>query len=395
MIPRLFDGTKTGVERAGNGYGFFNTCSQCNVAEEKNGEYYLEMIISINDNLAKKIAPNMWILAKANNEDPAQFFEIYSVERSNNILTVTANHIKYLYYQNGFGNKNGEDIKKGYIYGNTTLSGTPSQIMEKIISEYLFFTPPFKFSSDIKSSNSINLKDFFSDNLGNFMSNADGGMLNVFGGEYHYNNFSIELLKARGSTTNKFIRYGYNLGDFSQSISNADCYTHVVAFAEVKKMKMSTGVTTEDNPVEIHGFPVQCVEKYSCFEKIKFIDANEFIKNYWDSSKFDYSEATIGALGENYETLVDYLTQAAENYVDSNPQNGLATVSFDISNEQELQSIQNLKLCDKVKVVFGDGTFVESQITEVTYNSLTEKYNKMHVGEKTLSLADFILKRRR
>lgn len=395
MTPKLYEGTKLGTERTGNGYGFFTTCAQCNVTEERNGEYYLEMSISINDRLAEKVAPNMWVQAKANNEDAPQFFEIYNVERNNNILTIQANHIKYLYYQNGFGNKNEEDIKAGYIYGNTIISGTPTKIMETINSEYLFFVPLFKFSSDITAHKSVNLKGFFSDNLGNFLSGSDGGMLDVFGGEYHYNNFSIELLKARGSTTNKFIRYGYNLGDFSQSASNADCYTHVVAFAEVKKMKMSTGVTTEDNPVEIHGFPVQCVEKYSCFEKIKFIDANEFIKNYWDSSKFDYSEATIGALGENYETLVDYLTQAAENYVDSNPQNGLATVSFDISNEQELQSIQNLKLCDKVKVVFGDGTFVESQITEVTYNSLTEKYNKMHVGEKTLSLADFILKRRR
>lgn len=395
MIPRLFDGTKTGIERTGNGYGFFSTCSQCSVTEERNGEYFLEMTLSINDNLAKKVVPNMWILAKANNEDPSQFFEIYNVERNNNILTVKANHIKYLYYQNGFGNKNEEDLKKGYIYGNTTLCGTPSEIMDRIISEYLFFVPPFKFSSDIKSSNSINLQNFFSDNLGNFMSNTEGGMLDIFDGEYHYNNFNIELLKARGNTTNQFIRYGYNLGDFSQSISNCDCYTHVVAFAEVKKMKISSNVVCEDNPIEIHGFPVQCVDSYNCFEKIKFIDSNEFIKNYWDSSKFKYAEATIGPQGENYETLVDYLTQAAENYVDLNKHNKLATVNFDITNEQELQSMQKLKLCDKVKVVFGDGTFVESQITEVTYNSLTEKYNKMHVGERTISLADFILKKRR
>ena len=94
MIPRLFDGTKTGIERTGNGYGFFSTCSQCSVTEERNGEYFLEMTLSINDNLAKKVVPNMWILAKANNEDPSQFFEIYNVERNNNILTVKANHIK-------------------------------------------------------------------------------------------------------------------------------------------------------------------------------------------------------------------------------------------------------------------------------------------------------------
>lgn len=395
MIPKLYQGTKVGVERTGNGYGFFTTCSQCDVTEERNGEYYLEMSISVNDRLAEKVVPNMWVQAKANNDDGGQYFEIYNVERNNNTLTIQANHIKYLYYQNGFGNKNEEDIKEGYIYGNTIISGNPTKIMETINSEYLFFVPKFKFSSDITTSGSINLKEFFSDNLGNFLSGSDGGMLDVFGGEYHYNNLKIELLKNRGRTTNKIIRYGYNLGDFSQSIENTECYTHVVAFAEVKKMKISTGEITEDNPVEIHGFPVQCVDKYDCFEKIKFIDANEFIKNYWDSSKFDYSEATIGAQGENYETLVDYLTQAAENYIDSNDLNRLATVSFDITEEQELETIQNLKLCDKVKVILENGASVESKITEVTYNSLTEKYSKMHVGEKTISLVDFILKKRR
>lgn len=384
MIPRLYNGRKSSNIYAKNGYGFFNTCKRCEVTEERNGEYSLIMECLETDILASNINVNKIIKAKANNDDDPQLFEIIEVKKQKNVLKIKANHIKYLWCQNVFGDENAT-----YNYINQTFTGTPQEIMTEILDDdYLCFRQYFNFTSDITTSNTVVINPFLALKFGDFLSGTRGGLLDVFGGEYHFDNFNIELLSSRGNNTNKKIMWGYNLSDYVQTITNDNNYTHIVGYAKVKDLYKNNKESI------MKGRAIQCIDSYAGFEKIKLVDVTEDVKQLWNFT--DYTEPTINSgSGFRYFDVRDLVNTATLNYARYKNYSTLADVNIKITYTPDLEKLQDCKLCDTVNVIFKDGTSVQSKITKVVYDSLQEKYIKMEIGSKTMSLEDFLTKKRR
>lgn len=384
MIPRLYNEQKNIDIYSKNGYGFFDACKKCEVTEERNGEYYLVMECLETDSLAPYINVNKIIKAKANNDDDPQLFEIIEVKKQKNVLKIKANHIKYLWCQNVFGDEYAE-----YNYINQTFTGTPQEIMAEILDDnYLCFNQYFTFTSDITASSTVAVNSFLALKFGDFLSGTRGGLLDVFGGEYHFDNFTIELLNRRGNNTNKKIMWGYNLSDYTQTITNDNNYTHVIGYAKVKDLYKNNKESI------MKGEAVQCVRMYSTFEKIKLVDVTEEVKELWNFT--DYTEPTMNSgTGFRYDDVRNLVNTATRNYVRYKNYSALADVNIKVTYTPDLEKLQDCKLCDTVNVFFKDKTSVQSKINKVVYDSLREKYIKMEIGSKAMKLEDFLTKKRR
>lgn len=419
MIPRLYIETVSNRGSAEtllnfNGYGFFDTCSKCIITEERNGEFTLDMTISDTDRLAQTVMPNMYIGAKPNPLKGEQFFEIYEIKEQEGKITIKANHISYLIKNDilnmtrTFDGTSSDDNKLGISEGE--FSRTIEDIMTRLFddssipAELLYFNNThaykFSFSTDITDVRDFSYTTFYGGyTFGDMLSGTRGSILDVYGGEYEYDNFHIYLKKRRGSATNKIIRYGANLGEYSKSMSTDNMYTHVCCYAKVRDKSGCRDII-------IAAKPKRLVDT-TLFEKVKLVDVTNELNENWDTVSSSRSGDYAGwpTLTEFDSPTVDS-AQMRDGYgrihVFCNKMNNKVPVpnhaidvSIKISLPEALDSIQDINLCDTVKVMLKDGSLVTSKITKVKFNSITERYTYFEVGTASAKITDFFTKKRR
>lgn len=157
------------------------------------------------------------IKAKANDEDNPQLFRIY-----NHTKAVGENTTWY-----------GEHISYE-LNGNPVDCFTVSEVNgERALHELLdaaILPHEFTCASDITTTNSTSIDGAVS--VRNAMGGTEGSLLDVWCGEYHYDNYRVELLKARGVDNGVTIEYGKNLIDAKQEKNIADVVTVIFPYAK-------------------------------------------------------------------------------------------------------------------------------------------------------------------
>ena len=89
------------------------------------------------------------------------------------------------------------------------------------------------------------------------------------------------------------------------------------------------------------------------------------------------------------------MTNYARTYA-ANRSLGKVSVSIDITLRAELDEMAQIGLCDTVSVILDNfGTTATAKITETTYDSLMERWDKLVVGATRVTVADMILNRKR
>ena len=377
MLPRLYDATLNKSYYNNNGYGFFRDCTKCEVTEERNGAYTLDMLVAGTDPLADVVGISMVVKAKANNDDPPQLFEINKlVVKSTGEIEIQGQHIKYLGMQNCISN-----------FGNTvdySITGTPQKIMTEIFND-LMFENHFTFSSDISTQKNFDLSDAPSKKLGDILGGSDNSILSAFGGEFHYNNFNIELLENRGTDTEYKLMFGRNMSDYNQTVTNDAAYSHLMGYAKVTRSDANGGY------IVLAGEPVQS-STTRIFPKVKLIDFSDKIRDY-----FGGDLKVNPRTGQNYQDVQDMITYFTNEYMIFNVNHRtVEEVNVTITYNSELDKMQHLKLCDTVKVLFGENKpNLTAKICKVVYDSLAERYTLIEVGEQKTSLLNFIANKRR
>ena len=199
MIPILYDALEKDFTT--NGIGFLTDAVSCIVTEERNGIYELALTYPTKGHLAKYLENDAIIKAKANDEDNPQLFRIY-----NHTKAVGENTTWY-----------GEHISYE-LNGNPVDCFTVSEVNgERALHELLdaaILPHEFTCASDITTTNSTSIDGAVS--VRNAMGGTEGSLLDVWCGEYHYDNYRVELLKARGVDNGVTIEYGKNLIDAKQ-----------------------------------------------------------------------------------------------------------------------------------------------------------------------------------
>ena len=340
MKPILYESTEKAFST--NGIGVLSDVLSCIVEEEKNGAYELTMEYPIGGTHFYELVSRAIILAKPNNSDQPQPFRIYQIGKPlNGIVTVYGQHISY-------------DLSGVAVapFSATGIDNVIAAMQANAIPSDHGFT---------LTTNEAGGTGIMTDVPGSFralMGGTDGSLLDIYGGEYKYDRFSILLLSARGQDRGFEIRYGKNLISFEQEENCASVYTDVYPF-------WASG----DERVFLDEKTIRASGTYD-FTKVLPLD----MSSYFDSAP---SKADLKAAAQNYMTA---------NKI------GVPKVSLKLSYEDFAEN-QNevVQLCDTVTVVFPKlNVRTKAQIVKVEYDVLLERYKSLEIGSTVSSLAETI-----
>ena len=114
------------------------------------------------------------------------------------------------------------------------------------------------------------------------------------------------------------------------------------------------------------------------------LDCTDMLENY-----------EVGDKGTGYAECQVAMTNYARTYA-ANNNLGKLSVSISVTLRAELDEMQEIGLCDSVKVILDNfGTKATAKITEATYDSLLERWDKLIIGDARITVADVILNRKR
>ena len=376
MFPLLYKSDTQKNDFNNNGLGFIRNCTKCKAIEVKNGLYELELEMLTNDRLADSIAVGMFLKAKANPHDNLQLFEIYQMSVTNTKITAKGQHLKYIAGGNVLGEDFGTLLDDGY---------TPQETWEKI-QHYLEFNNLFEFYSDITTKASVKAGRDCPIRLGDFLSGVDGSMLDTFHGEFHYDNFKIELLKNRGTDTGIAIRYGSNISSYQQNSDYSTVYSHLLPYATVQVKKYYSGenigsrlIYTSPTLIDLQNDILTYKRALAYDFSDKFTEKDDVLLQYEEAGGY-----------QNWDELTAKLETIAEQYISEN-KSALTEISVNITIDvaETLKNLENCKLCDTVQVYFEPlGFSANAKIVKTEYDVLLEKYTKIELGTIKKTIAD-------
>lgn len=348
MIPILYEKNETSF--TSNGLGRLDELTECVVTEERNGEFVLTAKILTTARMYPKILKDRIIFAKAHDGDDGQPFRIEKISTPlGNAVEIEANHISY---------------QLSWIplipFTATSCADCFSKIPQKSMT-----TNPFAFWTDKQVTANFTLDAPAS--VRSILGGIQGSVLDIYGGEYEFDKYTVKLHQSRGADLGVALRYGKNITDIKQEESIESTYTGIVPYYQ-----------DEENLVTVDGYIVnsQYASLYS-FNRVKVVDF---------SSDYESPPTTAQLLAK------------AQSYITAN-NIGVPTVSIDVSfvalwQTEEYKNIANLErvhLCDTVTVIFEKlGISAKAKVVKTEFNVLLERYNKITIGSVNASLAKTI-----
>lgn len=340
MIPILYSPTTTSFTTGG--IGKLIDAGSCIVTEERNGSYELEMTYPITGHLYDEIKQRSIIFAKPSPAQSEQPFRVYRITKPlNKVVTIYAAHISY-------------DLS-GIPVKNFTSQSVQAALTALTTSSVI--SNPFTFWSDKTNSGVMEIET--PTPCRTILSN----ILDVYGGEYEFDKYTVKLHSLRGFDNGVSIKYGKNLTDLEQDENCSNVYTGVLPYW--------TG-----NDTTVSGSVVNAPGTYD-FTRILPVDFTR-----------DFEE----------QPSTTQLNNAATNYISANnigiPEVNL-TVSFVHLNQTEeyknLGIFERVELGDSIKVEFAAmGVSSTARCVKTVYNTLLERYDNVELGEVKKGLADTI-----
>lgn len=334
MIPILYATTDISTL----GLGVLSDTISCKVSEQRNGAYELEMTYPINGVHFSDIDLRYFILAKPNYTDDPQLFRIYRITKPlNGICTIYGQHISY--------DLSGYIIPNGLSANTLTLACVLLTTYAGDFTVNSTRTGEALFSTDVPAS------------VRSWFGGKAGSLVDVFGGEWHFNNFTCTLESERGANRGVTIRYGKNLTSFTQEQASDNLYSAVQSYYTDNDGNITTG-----NAVST-GITLDV-------PKTLVVDASQ-----------DFSDII---------PEVTDLDAYSSRYI---AQNNLVTPSENITLDFiQLKGLsERVDLCDTVTCIYEKlGVSVSAKCIETEWDCLKERYTKCVLGTAKHTLADTI-----
>ena len=363
MIPILY--TKNESTFTHNGIGFLKDATKCTVTEERNGSYECSLQYPITGQWYDQITEGCIIKAKANDTSEPQLFRIYKSSKPlKGIVTYSAEHISY-------------DLNGIPTLGFSVKNVTPQAAITRAIQD-AGLPSAFTAISDISTLNSSTILTPCS--VRAILGGQAGSVLDVWGGEFEFDNFVVKLHKHRGSDRGVSIEYGKNLKDLKQEANIADCYTHLMPYARYSQDGEG------DEKIEVYVYLSEKVLPLNNAENIGHSKA--YIMDFTDRFK------------EGEEITEEALRAKATAYAAA-AELGVPKVNITVSFVQLWQTeeykniapLERVMMCDTVAVRFSKlGVTASAKVIKTTYNTLEEKYDSVELGDAKSSFADTVNK---
>ncbi len=348
MIPILYK------QDAKAKIGWLAEASDCQCTEERNGVFELEFQYPMLGRYAAELVIDRYVKAKPNANGKNQFFHIRKVSKPiNGMFTVSCEHISY--------------ALSGYPVPTVSASGNAQVAINAILTaakNQLGKDTGFSVATtDITLSSSIALTNVSARAA---LGGVSGSVLDVYGGEYEFDNHTIKLHKARGKDRGVRIAYGRNMTELKCDIDMDSAYTGIYGYVK------------NDN-VDLHS--------YKAVTNSSGINAKTLIRDF--SSDFSGGDSKITQSG------LDSAVAAYAAANDINSPTVSMTVSFvDLSQSPEYASfsaLESVSLCDTVQIYHKDLNInIKAKVIKTVYDVLRERYTSIDLGSPRANFADVI-----
>lgn len=348
MKPILFPANATTFTT--NGVGRLEP-TQCTVVEERNGQYELSCVVPVESPHFSDITNNMILAVSPSDGATIQAFRIYQItEPLNGLVALSARHISY-------------DLSY-----NTVMPFTAGSCVAAMtgLSTYSVETQPFTFWTDktVVANFAVKVPQAVRACLGG----QQGSILDVYGGVYEWDNWTVKLWTRRGSDNGVTLRYGKNITDLSQEENLESVVTGIVPFWA--------------NETQVVTLPEKSVDStYASSYPYKRTVPVDFSSEWEDAPT---------------ETQ---LRNRAQTYITAN-NIGVPKVSIKVSfvalwQTEEYKTIaplERVKLCDTVHIVFERyGIDAEAEVVRTEWDCLNERYKSIELGEARANLASTLV----
>ena len=365
------------------------------VTENLNGSFELEFDCAISEKYFSLLKVGGLLKCKANQQlNSMQMFRIYFISKPiNGVANIRCQHVSY-------------DLT-GTVVKPFTATGASSAVAGMLTN--VIGTTPFTMTTDITNTVSnftLDIPRSFRECLGGY----EGSLLDVFRGEYEWDNLTVKMLAHRGADNGVRIAYGKNLTDLTQEENNENVFDAVYGYAMVDDIFYppsgiynKTGVTNPkvkivdfsgdyqsgDTPsqadlyskaqtyatnndievpnvnIKVSFVPLWQTEEYKdilplervslgdtvhvFFEKLGVTATARIIKTVWNVNLNRYEEIELGSARANLNTVIN-------DTVDSAIENAMSDIDIDTGYiEDELNNLADL-------ITNGLGLFVTKDV---------------------------------
>lgn len=332
------------------GLGSIIDAISCNVHEVLNGEYELEMQYPITGLQYNNLQNRRIIYSKHDPYSDPQPFRIYRITRPmNGIISIYARHVSY----------DLAGIPVGVFDANNAQSAMQGLKNNSLVAN------PFIFETTMPTVADFSCQ--YPQPCRNLLGGQEGSILDVYGGEYEWDEWTVHLQSRRGLDNGVRITYGKNLIDIEQDENIANMKTGIVPY----------WINSENGEV-IYSSP-------------QIIQA---------PGEFNFSSVVPVDFGDKFESqpTPEQLADAGQQYVTNN-KIGVPTVSIDLSFAQleqyslyeSTEALERVRIGDTVYVFFAQlGINVSSRIVETNYDPILNRYNSVSVGSVRANIAGTI-----
>lgn len=332
------------------GLGSIIDAISCNVHEVLNGEYELEMQYPITGLQYNNLQNRRIIYSKHDPYSDPQPFRIYRITRPmNGIISIYARHVSY----------DLAGIPVGVFDANNAQSAMQGLKNNSLVAN------PFLFETTMPTV--ANFSCQYPQPCRNLLGGQEGSILDVYGGEYEWDEWTVHLQSRRGLDNGVRITYGKNLIDIEQDENIANMKTGIVPY----------WINSENGEV-IYSSP-------------QIIQA---------PGEFNFSSVVPVDFGDKFESqpTPEQLADAGQQYVTNN-KIGVPTVSIDLSFAQleqyslyeSTEALERVRIGDTIHVFFAQlGINVSSRIVETNYDPILNRYNSVSVGSVRANIAGTI-----
>lgn len=354
--PILYKANETNFEHLG--VSVLSDASKCHVSREKNGIYILEFDYPVNGKDVEKIKEGMYIKSDAGYRTKNQRFVVSKITKSQNEFKIYCQHISQV------------KTTMNAIRPDISITGSALMALSTWRDNLLDSRDEFFVNSDITTVNSTTWKVENIENARDALGGKAGSILDVWGGEYEFDNLNITLHKSMGIDNPTIIAYGKNLLDLEQEQSILETYTSVFPFKRY---------TDDNNREQLITLPEILLDS---------THLNKF--THRRILKVDFSS------DENLKT-VEQLRSKAKTYIKSNnvgvPKTNLKINYQDLSKVEGVfdnPALEKIDLCDRLKVYYSElGILNENaKVVKVIWDVILEENHEIEVGDGRSSFTD-------
>lgn len=337
MKPILFEEGATSY--ATNGIGRLSDAISCVVTEERNGSYELEMKYPVGGRNYDEISHSRIIAAIPHDGGTIQGFRIYKIKRQiDSTVTVYARHVSY---------------QLSMIPCRPFSATTCAEALVKIKANAMEDCP-FTFWTDKGTAAKYEQTEPAS--IRSRLGGTDGSILDAYGGEYEFDNFTVRLHASRGSDRGARLAYGKNITDIRQEQNIENACTGIVGMWKNGTEAVFTDAVYGANA---DAFP---------YHRTRVVDFTS-----------DFQE----------EPTMAQLASRTQSYAKANAL-GVPAVSIDVSfvalwqteEYKDIAPLERVRLCDTVTVSFEMlGIEAKAKVVKTAYNVLLERYDRIEIGD--------------